>query len=227
MLNFKYAYLVGTIVFLIPWAILFFFRKDYRKEMIFMGFVVGIGSVITAYLWWTIDWWRPETITNTRVGIEDFLLGFSNGGIAAVLYESIFKKRLLKRIEKVNDKGPLNIGLIIFFVIAFLFWGFNVTSFWASTIAMMIAATCMLYTRKDLFLNALASGILMAIVSLPSYYVIIWLFPGFIHKAWMFQYLSGITLTGIPVEDLIFYFLFGFVIGPLYEYWHNKRLVSI
>jgi hypothetical protein len=227
MLNFKYAYLIGTIVFLIPWVILFFFRKDYRKEMIFMSLVIGIGSVITAYLWWTIDWWRPETITNTRVGIEDFLMGFSNGGIAAVLYEGIFKKRLLKRIKEANNQGTLNICLILFFIIAFLFWGLNITSFWASTIAMIIAAIYILYTRRDLFLNALASGILMAIASLPFYHVLIWFFPGFIHKTWMFQYLSGITIIGIPFEDLIFYFLFGFIIGPLYEYWQNKRLVSI
>ena len=209
MLDFKYAYLVGTIVFLIPWVILFLFRKDYRKEMIFMSFLVGIVSVITAYLWWTIDWWRPETITNTRIGIEDFVLGFSNGGIVAVLYRAIYKKRLSRLIEKTNDTGTLNICLILFFITAFLFWGLNITSFWASTIAMIIAAIYILYTRRDLFFNALASGILMVIVSLPVYYTFIWFFPGFIHKTWMFQYLSGILIIGIPLEDLIFYFLFG------------------
>jgi len=227
MLNFKYAYLIGAIIFLIPWVILFFFRKDYRKEMIFMSLVIGIGSLVTAYLWWTIDWWRPETITNTRVGIEDFLLGFSNGGIAAVLYGAIYKKRLSRLIKKTNDTGAFNICLIFFFIIASLFWGLNITSFWASTIAMIIVAIYILYTRRDLFLNALVSGILMVIVSLPFYYVFIWLFPGFIHKTWMSQYLSGIIIIGIPLEDLIFYFLFGLTIGPFYEYWQNKRLVSI
>ena len=227
MLNFKYAYLIGTIIFLIPWTILFFFRKDYRKEMIFMSFAIGIGSVVTAYLWWTIDWWRPETITNTRVGIEDFLMGFSNGGIAAVLYGAIYKKRLSKHIKKINDVGTFNICLILFFIIAFLFWGFNITSFWASTIAMIIAAIYTLYTRRDLFFNALASGILMTIVSLPFYHFLTLLFPDFIYRTWMFQHLSGIIIIGVPLEDLIFYFLFGFIIGPLYEYWQNKRLVSI
>jgi len=227
MLDFKYAYLIGTIIFLIPWIILFLFRKDYRKEMIFMSFGIGIGSIVTAYLWWTIDWWRPETITNTRVGIEDFLMGFSNGGIAAVLYEGVFKKRLLKRVKETNDRETLNLCLILFFITAFLFWGLNITSFWASTIAMVAAAIYILFTRRDLFLNALASGILMATVSLPFYYILIWLFPAFVHKTWLFEYLSRITVTGIPIEDLIFYFLFGFIIGPLYEYWQDKRLVNI
>lgn len=191
--------------------------------MIFMSLGIGIGSLVTAHLWWTIDWWQPETITGTRIGIEDFLLGFSNGGIAAVLYEAFFRKRFARK-RKLQNFNTFTICLILFFVIAFLFWGLNITSFWASTIAMIIAAAYLLITRRDLFINALMSGFLMALVSLPFYYVLIWLFPGFVYKTWLFQYLSGTTITGIPVEGIVFYFLFGFVIGPLYEYWQNRRL---
>ena len=42
---------------------------------------------------WTVDWWQPETVTGTRAGIEDAILGFTNGGLGAVLYEVVFKKR--------------------------------------------------------------------------------------------------------------------------------------
>lgn len=223
MISSQYAYLIGTLIFFIPWAILFLLRKDYRKEMLFMSLAIGVGSIVTAYLWWTIDWWQPETITGTRVGIEDFLLGFSNGGIAAILYEAIFRKRFSEK-RKVQHFNTFTICLILFFIIAFLFWGLNITSFWASTTAMILAAAFLLFTRRDLFLNALMSGFLMALVSLPIYYILIWLFPGFVHKTWLSQYLSGITITGIPVEDIVFYFLFGFIIGPFYEYWQDRRL---
>src|SRR5205814_3685106 len=39
---------------------------------------------------------RPLSINGTRVGIEFFILGFSNGGIAAVIYEEFFKKRIYR-----------------------------------------------------------------------------------------------------------------------------------
>jgi len=225
MIEIKYAYLIGTIIFLIPWLILFLLRKDYRKQMLFMSLAIGIGSVVTAYLWWTIDWWQPATVTATRIGIEDFILGFSNGGIAAVLYEAIFRKKFSKSKSKKNYSNTIMISLILLLIISFLFWGLNITSFWASTIAMILASIYMLITRKDLFLNALASGFLMALVSLPIYYILIWIFPDFVNKTYLFQYLSNIKITGIPIEDLIFYFLFGFIIGPLYEYWQSKRLI--
>lgn len=48
-----------------------------------------------------------------------------------------------------------------------------------------------------------------------------------IEKTWMFQNLSGITVTKIPIEDLIFYFLMGFIVAPLYEYWQGYRLRKI
>lgn len=98
MIPYKYTYFVGTIIFFIPWLILYLWRKDIRKQMLQLSIWVAIGSLITAYFWWTIDWWRPETITGTRIGLEDLLLGFSNGGIAAVIYEEVFRKRLYRRV---------------------------------------------------------------------------------------------------------------------------------
>jgi len=36
--------------------------------------------------------------------------------------------------------------------------------------------------------------------------------------------LSGHRITGIPVEEIIFWFLAGFLFGPFYEYWQGVRL---
>ena len=36
----------------------------------------------------------PATITNTPVGLESIIAGFVVGGVAAVIYEELFKKRI-------------------------------------------------------------------------------------------------------------------------------------
>ena len=77
MIPIKYAYLVGTIVFFIPWLILFLMRKDLRREMLIGSVSIAIVSFLTSLFLFTVDWWHPETITGTRVGIEDLLLGFN------------------------------------------------------------------------------------------------------------------------------------------------------
>lgn len=64
----------------------------------------------------------------------------------------------------------------------------------------------------------------MVLVTVPFYYFGMIFSPGYIEKTWMLQNLSGILVTGIPIEDIIFYFLLGLTAAPLYEFWQNERL---
>lgn len=223
----KYAYLIGTLIFFIPWTILFLLRKDLRKEMLLMGSIVAILGIIFQYFWWTFDWWHPETITGTRIGIEDLLLGFSNGGIAAVLYEVVFKKRLYKRKSTKQKIGGWPLILLGTFIASLLFWGIGLTSYTTTIITALSIEFLLIHFRPNLLVNALASGLLMALVSLPIYYSLIILYPSWVQTTWLLENLSGAMVTGIPVEDIVFYFLVGFVAGPFYEYWQDLRLRNI
>ncbi len=222
------AYLMSTIVLLIIWFVFFLIRKDVRKEMVIMSLLIGILSVVTAHYWWTVDWWRPITITGTKIGIEDFLMGFSSGGIMAVAYEILFRKRLYKTRLR-NDFHPdqNTILLLLAFFTAWLFWGVGLTSFWASTIAMIIAAGTIFYFRRDLFLNGLLSGLLMMIISLFFYFTIILFSAEWIDKVYYFETLSNLRVFSIPIEEFVFWFLAGMVFGPFYEYWQGEKLRKI
>lgn len=220
---YEYAYLIFSLSAGIPWAIIFIWRKDLRREMLLMGAYAGSVSLMSAYFWHTHDWWLPETITGTRVGIEDVLLGFFGGGIAAVLYETIFFKRHT-RASHVQHGKVLYLFLIAIAVITVLFTVFQITSFIAYTVAMVLTGTIILLLRPDLWKSALITGTLFMLISMPAYYFMMFLFPGWVDKTYLFDYLSGITITGIPIEDLVFNFLMGFIVGPYYEYWQSKRL---
>ena len=89
MIPLKYTYLIGAVISFVPWLILYMHRKDLRGEMVTMSVLVAAMGLISNYFWWTEDWWRPLTITATRIGIEDIVLGFSTGGIAAVPLEDL------------------------------------------------------------------------------------------------------------------------------------------
>lgn len=223
--SFHYAYLAGTMALFVVWIVFFFLRKDLRKEMLSVSFLIGILSVVTAHYWWTVDWWRPPTITNTTVGIEDFLMGFASGGIMAAAYEVLFRKRLYKMRKKcLHCPDQFTILLLLAFLTSWLFWGVGLTSFWASTIALIVAAAVLFYFRKDLFLNGVLSGILMASISLLFYFTIMLVSPNWIDGTYHFETLSNILILGIPVEEFVFWFLAGLVFGPFYEYWQGERL---
>lgn len=226
LIPYKYTYLVGTFILFIPWVLLYWHRKDLRKEIWFMSIAIAIGSFVTGYIWWTVDWWRPYTITETVVGIEDILLGFATGGIAVVLYEEIFRKHIYQRKHDHHAIGAICLALLLVFIISILFWKFHFTSFVASTIGMIAISFILISLRKDLLFGAFINGILMILVMLPIYYLLETISPGFIEATWLFNFLSGIKITGIPIEEFVFWFLFGFIVAPFYEYWQGLRLVS-
>jgi hypothetical protein len=223
MVDAKYAYLIGVGIFFVPWLFFFFTRKDLRREMLLMSLLVGLGTVFTEYYWWTIDWWHPETITGTRVGIEDFLLGIANGGVAAVVYSYFFKKSHYKIPTDSNKSQALSVGLLTFAVLSFGFWGLRLTSFYACVGAMILGSILLFYFRKDLLLNGIYSGLIMLLLSFPPYLIGEALSPGFLDNSWHYSMLTNLRFLGIPIEDLIFYFLFGIWVGPLYELMFAKK----
>jgi len=227
LVPYKYTYLVYSLIFVVPWILFFFKRKDLRNEMIFSSILIAVLSIATAYLWWTVDWWRPETITGTIVGIEDILLGFTTGGIAAVAYEELFRRKLYKTKIKNPKVEFLFILFLISILICLLTWMFGLLSWVASSVAMIIGIVVLFFLRRDLTINALASGFFLMLATLPAYFLVMIVSPGWIERTWLFENLTGKLFIGIPIEDVIFYFLMGFLVGPMYEVWMGDKLKRI
>lgn len=64
----------------------------------------------------------------------------------------------------------------------------------------------------------------MTIIVLPIYYLMMIFSPNIIEKTYLLNSLSGIRITEIPIEELIFYFVFGSMVGLMYEYWQGLGL---
>jgi hypothetical protein len=86
-----YAYLAGSVILFEVWLVFFLARKNLGKEMLPICVLIGVLSVLTGYVWWTVDWWKPPTINHTIVGVEDLGMGFAAGGIMAAAYEVLFR----------------------------------------------------------------------------------------------------------------------------------------
>lgn len=67
----------------------------------------------------------------------------------------------------------------------------------------------------------------MILVALPVYVTEILLSPNIVSNTYIYNTLSGIRFIGIPIEELAFYFVFGFMVALMYEYWQGFRLRSM
>jgi hypothetical protein len=223
MIPLKFGYLFFCLLFFIPWVALFWHRKDIRRAMLIMGLIAAIGSFLTSY-YWTIDWWLPENITGTRMGVEDYILGISNGGIATVLYVEIFHKRLY-HFSKGNQSGPI---IALSATACFVFWTcfelLNLSSFYSCILALFAYCSVLAYLRKELVLPSVINGILMVMIAIPIYLLTIFMFPDFVTKTYVYPLATQATLFTVPLQEFIFYFAFGLMVPLMYEYWHGVRL---
>ncbi len=221
----SYTYLIGSLLSLIAWIILYLNRKDLRKQILFMSILVAIQGLILETFLWTNDWWRPATITNTRTGVEDLIFAFSMGGIGASIYEEFFKKKVKPKKE---NKLPDNSFRIIFLVIllfsgTFPYFVLKYSSFITWLFGSILGTLVILYYRKELLYDSIFTGIIFTLMAFVAYPILNYLEPGFIYSWWQFQNISGIIYLGVPLEDIVWFFTAGALIGPFYEFWFGLQ----
>jgi hypothetical protein len=116
---------------------------------------------------------------------------------------------------------------IIFTATAYLFYIIHLNSFMSWSLATIIGTTILLVLRRDLIIDALITGVCLTIVAFIGFIMLQLFSPNFIQQTWDWQHLSGIRFYGAPLEDIIFYFLSGVGIFPIYLYWKGEYLRKI
>lgn len=221
----RYFYFIWATIFFILWLCVFLMRKDTRREMLVISGIFGIGGILADQTN-TQDWWHPLTITGTRVGFEAFLIGFSIAGIAAVIYELVYRKRL-KNIRRAVSAPSHPIFFILSFALVYLslFYILRIGSFYSVVLTYSCFALYMIIMRRDLILDSFASGILMLLVGSSLYWFLFLLYPTYVKDFWYLgQHWWTNLFLGIPIEEYLWFFLTGSYIGPLYEYVSGMRL---
>ncbi len=222
----SFAYLIASIFLLTVWIFLFWLNPPGRKKMLYI-------SLLTAPLGLTEplfvpSYWSPLTLFNlakrTGFDLESLLFSFAVGGIASVLYESLFSKSRQKisihemrsqrhRFHRLALASPvLSFGLLYFAV--------PLNPIYSAIIAMAVGVLAAWLCRPDL-LRAMLSG---SFLFLALYFIIfevsfVWLFPGYVEKVWNLKAISGILIAGIPVEELLFAASLGALWSNVYEHF--------
>lgn len=226
-------FLLVSIVLFAVWSALFLFSRSTRREQAVMSIIGGVLSpgvlMVAAH-----DARSLETY-GAPVGVEDLLFSFCLFGIAAVIYQALLGKHTAKwRGDRYRIANPamhwFSHLLIIFGIWAFISLVmslvFALSTVQGIIIGGLLIGTYIVADRKDLLLDALLSGILVAIlVFLTEQLFFARLFPDAARDFWQIENISGILLGGIPVEEILWAAVVGFAVGPVYEYIRRYRLL--
>ena len=114
--------------------------------------------------------------------------------------------------------------MTVFFISLLGFYLLGISSFYTSVIVFTFITLYIWIKRKDLILDSLYSGILLTIVSIFAFLIIEMITPGWVQATWYMENLTGIVILTAPLEDLVWVFLTGTFIGPLYEFWNKGKV---
>jgi hypothetical protein len=230
MIPLNYTYLLLGLLFLVIWFILFFIRKDTRRELLIISFVFGVGGILVEPIYLK-DWWQPLTITGTPVGIEDFLFGFTIGGIASIIYEVIFYKRTkkAKTLQTLTRKHKFDTFIVL--LLPIIFFGtniiFNLNTLNASILGFAVPLIIIYFRRKDLIKDSLLSGVILLLLAFIIYSVVEIFSPGWVTHFWTFENVPPIIFWNVPIDDLIWYILAGAFIGVIYEFVQDSPVFRL
>lgn len=224
---YTYAYLIAIAGIGCVWLALYWMRPDLRKQQLKMSLLTAPLAPLSQVLWYSKDYWRPEylfdvVIHGVSVGIEEALFGFFIGGIGSVFYEAVFKQRSLHGPHRTREV-LYGICIGIPAVFALLFYGFDMSSIWASILTLFVVATFFVSLDHALIWDALGTALLMTALCIGMYIAWFALFPDALHLFWHTESLSGIRVGPVPIEEVLWFVSWGAFSGVFYEYWLNVR----
>jgi hypothetical protein len=225
---------VGSLMLLGIWVVLYFFRKGYRKEMIWASLIAApLG--LTEFLF-VPEYWSPPSLFNLAqtigLDIESIIFSFAAGGVAAVLYEAVIRVRHKKITkEKVKVRGGHKFGLMGIYLALIIFilleFSTNVSSIYLAMIAMFVGGISTLLCRPDLKKKIWLGGFLFLSVYFFGFLLFNLIYPDFVLSYYNTSELWGVFVLGIPVEEIIFAFSFGVLWSGIYEHVFWYRLQDV
>jgi hypothetical protein len=220
--SYTYAYLTGALGLLALWLLVYWRSPLLRGEMVWTGAVALLNAIPLEVLLWTKDWWHPATITGTTPGPEDFIYGFANQSVIAILYTALAVGIVRQRIESAAGRPTLLLGALPFLaqtvLPVLLVWGLGLHSSPATLAGTLIGLALILWQRRDLLPVAAGSGLAGVLLALPLFAGLDVLFPGFVRLHWYLDRLSGVTLLTAPLEDVLWYGYTAAFLGVFYKY---------
>jgi hypothetical protein len=149
-----YAYSIAVVLTFFIWLLLFLVNKTTRREMLVIGMLITPFVVLDTLT--VPNYWEPITIFNLPVGIEGFLFTFFMAGIAAVLYEIVFRKKY--KYGKLHVSF-LTIFLVPTFVSITIVYFLKLNIIYLFIVGLTLMTISELSRRKDLTRNSIISAV--------------------------------------------------------------------
>lgn len=229
----QYVWLIWNLILVGIWLAIYFLldAKDKKREML-------IVSLWTSLLGFTEplfvpEYWSPPSLFDlalkTGFDIESFIFSFGIGGIAVILYEKIFRSRHapISAKERHSPRHKFHVWALLsapaIFILLLIATTLNPLH--SAIIAMVIGGLATWYCRPDLKKKMVIGAFLFLAIYFLYFLTLIAMSPGYVERVWNLAAISGVLILGIPFEELMFAFSFGFLWSSIYEHFTWRKIL--
>lgn len=222
-MRFHDVWLLWASAFLIPWGVLFALNRGKRRVMWRVSLVTALFGLTEPIF--VPRYWNPpslfELAQRTRFDIESVIFSFAIGGIGVVLYDAITRRTVMPMESALRSsrrhalhRAALFGPLVLFVPLYLLPWN----PIYPALASLAVGAIASMACRPDLATKAVTSGGFFFLLYGAFMLALRWFAPGYIALVWNLPALSGVLPWGIPLEELIFGFVFGMYWASVYEH---------
>lgn len=225
----QYVWLAWAIALLIPWLAAYVAFPRQRKVMVWTSlFTMPFGLTEPLFV---PAYWSPPSLFDlartTGFDIESFIFSFGIGGVGAVLYNLWTGRELAPVVggERLSQQHKLHSWALAVPFLSFpILYALPWNPIYAAIVAMGLGAAAAIWCRPDLARQTVVGAALFV-----AYYTVFLIgieltAPGYIARVWNLGALSGLSIAGIPIEELLFAAAFGAYWSSVYEHFTWRRL---
>ncbi|HBC70775.1 TPA: hypothetical protein DCZ46_02330 [Candidatus Campbellbacteria bacterium] len=220
------AWLIWSLILVAVWFFVYVLlkNKDSKRKMIIVSLWTSLFGITEPIF--VPEYWNPPSLFDlahqTGFDIESFIFSFAIGGIVVVIYERIFHRQHKQMTPHEQHLARHQYHLISLLSAPATFLILLVASplnpIYSAIIAMTVGGFATWYCRPDLKKKMLMSATLFLGIYFVYFITLIALYPGYVEQVWNLSAISGILILGVPAEELLFAFSFGFIWSSIYEH---------
>lgn len=224
----EYGYLISALTSAFFWSVIYFTRKDLRKQMTITGLLFLPFFLLDKML--IPNYWQPRVLFDLydKVGfsLESILFMFTASGLFATLYEFVTQSKEKSAIKVNTSKRTLIFVAYIystFIILTNIGLGVHLLS---SLIPFVVIIVFITIQRHDLFKPIIVSSILGLGLYFTSLLVFSYFLPNFFTDTYNSENIWGIFILGIPLEEILWGLYYPALMACAYEYLFGIKLVK-
>lgn len=226
----EYNFLILSLIFLIPGAVIFTRRKDLRITIKKMSLIALPFAFTERFFYPT--YWKPNFLFNlgNRIGfgVEDFIFVAGLASFTSTVYAFASGKRYIKKSSENSNYFLKRIIIISLSLIVLMSLSFqmNIPVIYASSFLMILLPVIITFKRPELLGPGIFGGILSAAVYFILCLAFEMIYPGVFKKIWNTSLFLNKFAMGVPLEELIYGFGAGSSATIIYPYTFNYKFRS-